>query len=453
MSVRGTFLPAGPNAWASVDEVLIDGYRFNYLMPVDTDALNYSLDKGRLQVAALPYNVAPGSPTFDFSQDAGSTAQETYIMRAQDMGLAVATCLPHANSLEAAAINYPGTLRRYRSLPGNPLFLCKRASAEPFDPGKSIDPYETDPDRVAIPPPQFPQPWLDRYGHLIKLTLHYEYDPFRQRDFDFFDPRTFTEISSSIGGEFLNIGQQATRFVPVPSSGFTLIEASPDDFDQVNNPANWRFVDIVPADITQPNADFDCPLTMVIANTEYSVVWPDVWDPPWMNIKQVLGKINDAPLPWLNNAAQETVLFLGASAKQQPGTTYEGERLWTLEYKFVEKRIMLLTTYQQGLRWLILTWNHFWRPRPDPKLPADQQKGNFAFLVLNATGEPLYKTLDFMRYLFKRDRQGPGNMPKLQLRHNTERGMVPANPHPVGYSTTDQAPTLSFGARGEPGIA
>lgn len=227
------------------------------------------------------------------------------------------------------------------------------------------------------------------------------------------------------------MGQPNTRFQPVKrvlGGNYTLIAGNPDDngHDLAQNElGNQEFIPLnVNDDAFKPNDDYEVPLTFVVAHLEHKVTWKNVWRVPWGNIKRLLGKVNNAPLEWLGNAARQTVLFTGAEIHEQPMRHTGGGKLYTVTYTFSERHIRLRLPRvigddpREGN--VILGWNHVYRPKDSVWVTA----------VLNANRELLYREDNFL-LLFRHDVNPPiATVLRLDTRGNSTN---PLRPHAHNY--------------------
>lgn len=243
-----------------------------------------------------------GSPTFSFTKDEATAKR---VLRVDwDYIFPIAEVL--FGTVFIAGI---GVVRRaIHTFPGKPWLVLDGMTAEPMDPGK---PTQTTVNGFIT----------NRYPEGgAKLTLSYKTVPWDQEDQE--DPETpegtYLTHRWSLSGEILTL----------PHRGLEWENANDDGKKSVA------------ADLTP---------SMIIPTIEHQFTWHFVPDPPFDSIRGLYGMVNNGAF---GGAAAETLLFLGAEAQRD--TTIEGERTWTLDYRFQEKALKA--------NGQVVTWNHFFRP-------------------------------------------------------------------------------------------
>lgn len=126
-----------------------------------------------------------------------------------------------------------------------------------------------------------------------------------------------------------------------------------------------------------------------------------------------------------NYAPGETILFTGATVTEESLKGWDGRKLWTVDYHFVEKAIW--ERYSQKTEYYaVMGWNHFWNAY------ARQKAGAFERLVIDqATGAGPYRTADlsvlFLYEPFNRnDHPSPATQMATKIsRDRGERGSLP----------------------------
>jgi hypothetical protein len=222
---------------------------------------------------------------------------------------------------------FPNPLAGYPAVawvPGYSWMLAQSAEAEPFDPTKpggvnvGSDITYSDTARVTV---QYGPPEMDQQqqpggasgeegGGGDKSGPGGDQGATGGEKGSTNQPVTLLEHSVSVGAEFLTISNLALTW---------------ETGGAVPNPT-------VRAGQLQP--------TM-----EHQVTWNNVFQPPWDKIRSCVGCVNFSTFL---GAPAECVLFLGSDANRN--ITNQGQKAWTLKYKFSEKN----DDDGKG-------WNHFYR--------------------------------------------------------------------------------------------
>lgn len=327
----------------------------------------------------IQYELLNGFPQYNFSFE-GSTATAQYRVAAIDVRKFTEELIPPP-LLAQERFN----MTQPPALPGSTVMMFPvQLRVEPMDPSLPFDPFYADNDTIGKS--TFDEPLsfgghLLAYGQWARITVEYE----SGMPFDKDRPETFLVHTVSVGGEFLSLSEQGTK---------------------------WRRN--VTATATEDNTDFKAPLTEVIPTIEHQLRWRNVIEPPWETIRSAIGKLNNSSTSFLNNANQETVLFLGVTATQRfrtaayanfpfvnpPAAPADGFTQkfaefalhpWTLDFKFSEKNLGQPLGVTSSIIAPDMGWNYFYRP----------EKGQFEVL-LKQNGDRVYATTDF-EAMFKRD--------------------------------------------------
>jgi hypothetical protein len=125
----------------------------------------------------------------------------------------------------------------------------------------------------------------------------------------------------------------------------------------------------------------DTPVAMPVPVIDHAITWPQVISPPFENIRQTLGKINNAALSFQTGTIlKHTLLFVGAHLDRE--VLSDGTRAWTVTYRFHERRVLGEDGEQGG-------WNYFWRKTPPSKAGWWPLKKH--------NGDPIFKDADFLQ--------------------------------------------------------
>lgn len=140
--------------------------------------------------------------------------------------------------------------------------------------------------------------------------------------------------------------------------------------------------------------DLHMPIVQVIPIVERSFRWSWALNPDFAGIYSQLGTVNRSPpLTFIEDAPEETVLFLGMTGKQE--YRHNGGRglimPWVLEYKFAQRILKVTSGEGDDAVKTTVTWNHVYNP--------DKGKFERVFRVDATSGNksPLYATSDFLR--------------------------------------------------------
>ena len=397
----------------------------------------------------------------------------------------------HCIGLQLPFLDAPFLARNKRRMPGNPDMIAKRVTARPFEerPGdpfltdgmydESLTSYFRTYSRHYAVTVEYSTD--DQEPNIERMQKSYP-ETFTTASHTVGGEFLKIKNSGINSWASVNLKETAdeTRTLPA-GSGFNFII---DDFlagapiggnrvisEKLTDPRNviqvpWGYVadntfgDITAADtiltprVTDANLDFP----RVMSLREWTVRWRHVFRIPWMTINRLLGKVNEfktvidvpvnivrpeAPIyppvnrifgyltdptgPLFSHAPGETVLFTGATVTEESLKGWDGRRLWTVDYHFVEKTIW--EPYSQSTEYYaIMGWNHFWNAT------AFENAGAFQRLVVNLnTGAGPYQAADLSK-LFefegpdRNPHPGVGDQMEVKLnRDRAERGRRPGS--------------------------
>lgn len=394
----------------------------------------------------VPYAIMDGSPVCEY-EVGRRTASEVLQMLATDVSAFAQASLGLTPPFEGA----PFLGRNVRRMPGNPDLICTRITARPFEEGRPADYFVTDGLSLTEP-----DGWFETYSRHALVTVEYNTDDGNEPFADEMgrnEPETFTEAKWTIGGEFLNVGHQNSYWVTshrddiidgmdfYPSgSGYTFYDIDPTktEVDQID-PRNFaaNYVNFSIATVQEQNNDFDVPRSVVIPLKEWTVTWRHVFHVPWATIQRIQGKVNESVMALFDFAPVECVLFTGATVTPEQARTPDGRKMYTVEYHFMEKQIWdIMKKPDDGdaaatiaKTYVILGWNHYWRPS------ATGDGGEFQRLVNRlenpGAGDGPYRRANFhelfqpVKPIFTPHVDAPNMMTNRIGRDSTERGRAP----------------------------
>jgi len=250
----------------------------------------------------------------------GSSATETYILRASDLQAFAEESFPFTTAI--------GGLMLFgieRPLPNSTCLFTKRIRYKGLTDGKPIDPFGAD---SSAP--------NGTYEEFVEVTVDYEQSS-KEVEPNQEDPITFLEISSSASTNFLANTEG--------SSGATWYGP------YGNSPSN-----------NTSAVNINIPATVVEPSIEWSFRWPSVPYEYFSNtlisrLRSYLGKVNSGPTALFHNSPAETILFLGYSINQSltwrksTGVTVPP---LSVDFKFLEKSFIS----EEGVQ---VTHNHMFR--------------------------------------------------------------------------------------------
>jgi len=256
-------------------------------------------------------------------------------------------------------------------MPGLPSMVANNISFESQDGEKPIDPFSFDSSAV-----------FGTYHGSIKIIVTFGPSG-TSGGSDPQDPRTFLEITSKAGGDFIFS----------PAEGGKLEEEKNDTGEVDPETGEVDEDDVEPAEgsgdskkvVRTPNL----PSTILVPTTEWNITWKQI---PFDHFKNVVihrlrklnGKVNSLRIPWLYNATPETLLFAGFDYSEK--YTWRDDKVATppidVTFKLLEKRVLWKNT--------IVGHNHVWEPGKGWRRP---------YIGADSTDAP-YEDTD-MNFLFK----------------------------------------------------
>lgn len=122
----------------------------------------------------------------------------------------------------------------------------------------------------------------------------------------------------------------------------------------------------------------------VVTTIEHNVTWRRVLTPPWQDMRELVGKVNDDDLgPFQTGTMfEETLLYLGFTAT--PDIMSDGTRVWEIGYRFSERRVDELTRAViggaitadgvTGHEQEFGGWNHFYKQEEEEDVAGANSK-------------------------------------------------------------------------------
>ncbi len=306
-------------------------------------------DARRATAGGIKYKLISGPK---LSGDAeGLTATEQYLIRTVDVDNFFAESFPSPIIMNSQLV-FPAK----RRMPGSGLLVTKSIDFDPHAGTIPGDPFATDTGAPA-----------KTYDDLYVATIKYEtMQESEDNEPDPLKPETFLEHTVDVGGEFLHWSPKKTK-IKDPTAATGTSAATP---------------------VT--NTDQQLSAVKVIPTIEHSLKWSRALRPPWLIIRQALGRINVARHPFFNNAPIGTVMFMGVSGSQKYlWDSLNGVRLssWTLDFKFSEKAVTENAEFFGiAVEPFYYSWNHVFVP----------SKGKWMELQ-NVDGLPLHQSGDFLQ--------------------------------------------------------
>lgn len=132
----------------------------------------------------------------------------------------------------------------------------------------------------------------------------------------------------------------------------------------------------------------------VVTTIEHNVTWRRVLSPPWQDMRELVGKVNDDDLgPFQTGTMfEETLLYLGFTAT--PDIMSDGTRVWEIGYRFSERRVdelcrdapggNIIADGVDGHAQEFGGWNHFYKQEASEDKDGDNLKTS-GFRRLHAT--------------------------------------------------------------------
>jgi len=245
----------------------------------------------------MTYEELAASPTFVMDRDGGS-AQRIVKVAWEDIGRAILEVFP------GAAFGYPYTA----SIPGFPWLRAQRMTIGPWDGEHPTGHGES----------------MNTYPNGAKIVVDYEPNTWPEPDFgdgpdgpdsDIKDI-TFLEQQITFGGEYLTWPNNGVRW----------------DKDADGNATYGSGGGGGGAGDKQFKVFEDINVGVVVPTIEHSMTWHYVRRPPWVGIRNCLGKVNSVRHM---GCEPETLLFNGCTASRTYST--QGLPTWKLEYRLSEK--------------------------------------------------------------------------------------------------------------------
>lgn len=269
-------------------------------------------------VGGIPVKMV--SRTISFGEEDAS-AVEVVIIRANRLAAFVAESFP-VPYMSLGSLIYP----RRRYFPGLPSLIARQIRCEGLVDGVPIDPFDSD---LTAP--------TGTYQKNVRVTLEYSTSSSNSVAANQNNPRTFLEVSSNTGGEFLT---------------------SP-----VRGSAVWY----TPGYPNEEVKEVDALAVQMQPETEWSVRWSQIPHDYFSGVllgrmRAALGTVNSAAMALCYDAPAETVLFLGYAMQQQYTwrTGYSGRPPVQLEMRFLEKNLRAYDWRSATITQV--THNHIYRP-------------------------------------------------------------------------------------------
>jgi hypothetical protein len=270
-----------------------------------------------------PYALMEGYPEFDFSEQV-QAATEQYLIRSRDIVRFYLESFPLP-----VVINGVITRPLRRRMPGTALRTI-HVRARPHTGQQAADPLGID-------------AGLTRSGvaTMAQLDPIAGFDPHYVVEIQYeasLEPETLTH-SVQIGGEFLNVNPNRTgvldadatkkvdKVIELESAEGKRLVALDEDGNEIGD--------------VEDNCDALMPIIKTIPRLEHSFHASYVLDPNWDVIVAMLGRVNEQRYDFLNNAHEETVMFMGVSGQRR--FIWNGQDLrvqpYELTYRFSQRRI------------------------------------------------------------------------------------------------------------------
>lgn len=262
------------------------------------------------------------------------------IFRSQDL-------IPLCNELFPPPRNHGGLIYSINgTMPGWPNMTARRVSFKALDGGgQPCDALNTDP---TAP--------VGTYHGYVEVTINFASG--NNKNPDPTNPRTFLEISSSTGGEFI--------YAPPGNSLLADEENEQGSVDESPgtgpvNPESGEISGRVSETERRPNRSPVLPTTIIVPTTEWTIKWKHIPLDYFKNVcihrlRYINGRVNSTACNFLYNAAPETLLCTGFTHAES--YSWKDAQLETppidIEIKLVEKRIIR--------RGITIGHNHVWEP-------------------------------------------------------------------------------------------
>lgn len=261
-------------------------------------------------------------------------------------------------------------------MPGWPNMVARKLTFKALDGetgGLPCDALQTD---VAAP--------AGTYHGFLEVTVRFGSGNSKSPDPD--DPRTFLEVTSSTGGEFIYSPPGNMKLEEETNSTGSADEAPGDP--AINAETGKLEGTLVPG-TREPNRNPVLPSVILVPTTEWNVRWKAVPSDYFRNysvhrLRYLNGRVNSSNCQFLYHAAPETLLFAGFD--HQEVFSWKDANLVNppidLDLKIIEKRVIW--------KGVVCGHNHVWSPGLGWRRAWIGQNND----------EPLYRHADF-NFLFK----------------------------------------------------
>lgn len=251
---------------------------------------------------------------------------ETYIIQASKLSLFLDDCFPAPILINGFPYYYP---RLYAN--GLPTCTAQSVSFEALVGGRPIDPFQSDTDAAD-----------GTYEEFLKIRVDYGTAPCGESQPEQTDPKTFLEVSASVGGNFLH--------------------------NDLGESAKWSNPEGGVVDVK----DKDTQRIVTELFTEWSIKWNTI---PWSwfqdtfknRLDLAMGKVNSTAMTMFHKSPAECILFLGYDYAQsfsyKPG--YIGQPFITVNMKFSEKNFTYRGTRVNHNMFYHPTANRYYYLLPD----------------------------------------------------------------------------------------
>lgn len=291
------------------------------------------------------------------------------MLRSEDFLAFALELFPSAQLIGNLAYLSPGTL------PGWPNMIAKRINFKSLDGegGLPCDALQTD----SVAP-------LGTYHGFVEVDVNFSSGTGKNPDPT--DPRTFLEITSKNGGEFI--------YAP---PGNTTLEGEYNDLGDEDespiaprlDPETGEFLGTIYKEPKEPNRNPILPTLIRVPTTDWNIRWKSIPAEYYRNVlvhrlRYLNGRVNLTSCGFLYGAPPETLLFTGFDHDEKFtwNSGYLDNPPIDLDLKITEKYV-----YWKGV---LCGHNHVWEPGIGWKR---------AWIGVNGD-EPLYRHADF-NFLFK----------------------------------------------------
>lgn len=234
---------------------------------------------------------------------------------------------------------------RSGTMPGWPNMIARRLRYKSIDGDSPIDALQSD----TVAP-------AGTYHGFIEVNI--AFTPGNGKASDPADPRTFLEISSNVGGEFIYAPASNTRLQDETNS-----EGDDDGTPNgvVADPVSGEPKGTVVSAAKRINRHPVLPSTILVPTIEWSVKWKQIPADYFRStiihrLRYLNGRVNLRKVPFLYNSPPETLLFAGFTHTEvYSWRTGNLEKAPVdVEIKLIEKRVLW--------RGVVCGHNHVWEP-------------------------------------------------------------------------------------------